>query len=84
MNINGINVTQESDNHGNMIICINNLRIGITPDIMARGWEIQESKDFEQLFPNGSAGWQKIIYDYILSNPNKNNVFLISGLLSVE
>ncbi|GAG20383.1 unnamed protein product, partial [marine sediment metagenome] len=42
--------------------------------------EIQESKDYTSI--NIGRGWKKSIYEYITENPNKNNVFLISALLS--
>ena len=80
MNINGINVSHNCDEDGNMILSIDNKEIMITPDIMSQSWVLQETKDFSDI--DCSDGWRKDIYNYIIDNPENNNVFLISALLS--
>ena len=87
MNIKGISISQNHDhnnNNSNIILSINNNKISISPDIMAQSWEIYESKQFDQIsVDRDSNDWVGAIYDYIIKNPDKNTVLLISSLLSI-
>ena len=55
MYIDGVNITQETDIQGNIILSIDDIKIEITPNVMAQAWEIQTCQDFNKLSPELKA-----------------------------
>lgn len=80
MNIAGIQITHEWNDEGNIILFVKDREILLTPDIMAQSWEMQIERNYSNLCRN--EDWQEIIYNYIVSNPNENNVLLIAALIT--
>lgn len=70
-------ISHEYNEDGNLVVSYQDRKILITPDIMAQAWEIQGTQDYSVLNKNHE------IYQMIKDDPNKNNVFLISLLLTI-
>ena len=83
MFVNGINISRESDDNGNVVLVVYGDRFVITPDITAKAWEIQSNKTFASVCINNSYHWVEEVYDHIINNSKTNNVLLISLLLSL-
>ena len=80
MDINDIHIKQKYNNEGNLIVSVNNTQIPISPDKMAEAWQLCELGNYALIKPK--EDWAKEIFNYILENPNDNNVMLIAILLS--